>query len=85
MSEIDEIRALPRWSLRTCECGEKVRTCALQIYSICPACGSKGKQRAFGAIGTEIQDTIDAVLEWAGEGEGLEALLKRHQEINASK
>jgi hypothetical protein len=41
------------------------------------------KCRAFGGIGTEIQDVIDAVLAWAGEGEELQAVLERHKQIMA--
>ena len=47
----------------------------------CPSCEAKIKCRAFGAIGTELVDVIDAVLEWAGEEESLHAVMRRHREI----
>ncbi len=79
---IEEIKQLPRYNERVCECGEKVKTHVLQVHSVCPRCGREDKQRAFGGIGTEIHDVIDTVLEWAGTGEDLEQVLKRHAQIH---
>jgi hypothetical protein len=85
MDVIQEIKELPRWNSTQCSCGNVLRTCSLQINSICSKCGAEEKQRAFGSLGTETQDLIDTMLEWAGTGEGLESLLKRHSEIHSHK
>jgi DNA-directed RNA polymerase subunit RPC12/RpoP len=86
MGVIDEIRALPHFRTYPCKtCGGQVRIHALQMYGGCIHCGERRKLRAFGGIGTEIQDVIDAVLEWAGEGESWEAVLRRREEILAER
>lgn len=79
---IDEIRRLECFNNTVCpSCHTSVRYHALQIYANCPKCNTQIKVRAFGGVGTEIQDVIDAVLEWIGDGENLEAVLKRHKQI----
>lgn len=81
-SIIDEIWRTPHWRVFRCAlCGGHLRVHALQIQVRCGSCGRSTKCRAFGGIGTEIQDVIDAVLEWASEGEDLEAVMRRHREI----
>ena len=81
MSVIDEIKALPHFRVYPCKsCGREVRIHSLQMYGGCSQCGGRRKLRAFGGIGTEIQDVIDAVLEWAGEGESWEAVLRRRED-----
>ena len=82
MDILKEIELLERWQHHKCACGTKFKTCTLKIHCVCPSCGIEEKQRAFGSIGTEAQDVIDAVLKWAGTGEGLESLLERHREIH---
>jgi hypothetical protein len=79
---IDEVNGLKHFDSFECpECHEIVRYHVLQIHAVCPECSNEEKVRAFGGIGTEIQDVIDAVLEWAGEGEDFEAVMKRRNEI----
>lgn len=79
---IDEIKSLAHFREFPCtKCGNPIRVHALNICAHCPNCGIEHKCRAFGGIGTEIEDVIDAVLEWAGEGETFEAVLARHREI----
>jgi hypothetical protein len=81
-SVLDEIGALPHFRTLVCAtCGSEARYHVLQFYAICPECQQQHKVRAFGGIGTEIQDVIDAVLAWAGEGETYEAVLARYREI----
>jgi hypothetical protein len=50
---------------------------ALEIYANCPKCGLQHKTRAFGGIGTEVEDVVDAVFEWAGISP--EEAKKRHE------
>ena len=77
---IDEIKSLPNFRDFECsKCGVIIRVHALEIQTRCPKCKTVHKCRAFGAIGTEIQDVIDAVLEWAGEGENFEAVMTRYK------
>lgn len=79
---ISEIEQLPHFDCIKCTgCAAEIRVHVLQIYADCPACGRQTKCRSFGGIGTEIQDVIDAVLAWAGEGEAFDAVMKRREEI----
>jgi len=79
---IDEIQRLEHFRILTCSgCQSSLRYHTLQIYVHCLKCGTEHKVRGFGARGTEIQDVIDAVLDWAGDGENFESVLKRHSEI----
>jgi hypothetical protein len=83
---IDEIHRLEHFHTLACsKCQEPVRYHVLQIYAACPKCNAQHKVRSFGGRGTEIQDVIDAVLEWAGDGENFEAVMKRHGEIRKDK
>ena len=77
-----EIETLEHFRMLDCgSCSAQIRVHCLEIHADCPACGQEHKCRAFGGIGTEIQDVIDAVLKWAGEGETLEAVMRRHASI----
>lgn len=79
---IDDIKALPHFREFSCtQCGESIRVHALQLYANCAACGTQQKCRSFGGLGTELEDVIDAVLEWAGKGENFDAVMKRREEI----
>ncbi len=83
---IDEIAKLQHFHSYKCSvCNYEARYHVLQIYVICPECGTEAKVRGLGSIGSEIQDVIDAVLEWAGEGEGFEAVAARHHIIVSQK
>lgn len=81
---ISDILKLEHFRRFACSiCGGEIKHHVLQIYAECPSCREKHKTRAFGGVGTEIQDVIDAVLEWAGEGETLAIVLKRQKEIQS--
>ena len=81
---ISEIEALEHFRSVDCySCKESFRVHTLQIQVSCPHCGADMKCRAFGGIGTEIQDVIDAVLAWAGDGEEFQAVLERRQQIQS--
>ena len=83
---IDEIHSLEHFSTFVCpDCDALIRYHTLQIYAVCSNCGAQRKVRSFGGVGTEIQDVIDSVLEWAGTGENLEAVLNRHKEIQKDR
>ena len=81
-SIISEIEQLPHF--RSFECGgcsSELRVHALQIYADCPKCARHHKCRSFAAVGSEIQDVIDAVLAWSGRGEEFDAVMKRRDQI----
>jgi len=79
---IDEIKAIPHFPTFACsQCGAECRVHALQIYCRCPKCTTEVKCRSFGGVGTDILDVIDAVLEWAGDGDTFDAVIRRHREI----
>ena len=79
---IDEIQALPHFRTFQCtRCKHIIRVHTLQIRADCENCGLRHKCRGFGGIGTELQDIIDAVIEWAGEGEAFEAVMARRRII----
>jgi hypothetical protein len=76
-SIITEIEQLPHFRDFKCsECQGSIRVHTLQIHADCPQCGLRHKCRSFGG-GSEIEDVIDAVLEWAGRGDEFEAVMKR--------
>lgn len=83
---IDEIAQLRHFHSFACKkCGLRIRYHVLEGYVSCQKCNTQHKVRGFGGIGTEIQDVIDAVLEWTGEGETFEAVLRRHKVIQDDK
>ena len=79
---IDEIKNLPAFSPIQCpKCGHEYEVSALLIQGECPNCNLYIKYRAFSAE-KEIQDVIDAVLEWIGEGESFTAAMDRYKIIH---
>ena len=83
---INEIHRLEHFHTLACsKCQQLIRYHVLQISATCPACATQHKVRSLGGISTEIQDVIDAVLEWAGEGESFKAVMKRRDEIRSDK
>lgn len=85
---IDAIEALPHFETFACsKCGRTIRAHVLQIYAICSGCGTEHKCRAFGGIGTEIEDVIDAVLLWIARGdvEAQAEVWKRQREMVADR
>lgn len=81
---ISEIERLPHFRNFQCRnCSAEIRVHVLQICTVCPQCGVQHKCRSFGAVGTELEDIIDAVLSWSGEGEAFAAVMQRRREILA--
>ena len=67
-----------------CEkCGHKQQVYTLTIQSSCDKCGLKVKHRGYAAIGSEIEDVVDAVLEWLGQGDELKLAMQRKNEIDS--
>lgn len=80
---ISDIEQLPHFREVECkQCGSSLVVHALQINAVCDGCGVKMKLRGYAAIGSEVQDVIDAVLKWMGTGSAYEATMKRHKAIH---
>jgi len=80
---IEQIEDLPRFREFTCTvCGHMQKAYALLIQTRCENCQEKLKLRGLASIGSEIEDVIDAVLVWLGEGEELESALKWKQVLD---
>jgi DNA-directed RNA polymerase subunit RPC12/RpoP len=80
---IREIEGLQHYrNYRCATCGYAQDAYALNIQSTCQNCGSRHKLRGHGAIGTEIEDVIDAVLEWIGKGNEFDLAMSRKKELD---
>ncbi len=81
---IDEIQGLPHYHEYTCtKCGHKQTVYILVIHGKCEQCDTEYKFRGIEPIGSEIEDVIDAVLEWMGQGKELEDAMNRKQIIDS--
>lgn len=78
---IDAIRSLPV-ERETEHCGVAFLVSALDIYADCPRCGTRIKLRAFSGA-DEIEDLVDAVLEWMSDPRAREAAVRRQEQIEA--
>jgi len=73
---IEDIHNLPHYREYTCsKCGHKQKVYILFVYNNCENCGTRSKLRGFAAIGSEIEDVIDYVLDWLGKGKEFEDAL----------
>ncbi len=61
-------------------CGSTFTTSPLAIYADCPHCGQRLKLRSFASV-PEIEDAIDAVLEWMNDPAAQAAAEARRIEI----
>lgn len=83
---INCIQELPRYRSYTCkQCGCDQQVYILQIHGECDQCGTRYKVRGFESFGSEIEDVIDVVLEWIGQGETLSDALKRKEQLETSE
>lgn len=81
---IEEINKLPHYREFTCDnCGLKQKVYILVIHGKCEQCGVEYKYRGIGPIGSEVEDIIDAVLEWLGKGNELEDAMNWKKVIDA--
>ena len=82
---IERIEDLPHYRDFTCShCGHRQRTYTLLIQVQCEKCNTRLKIRGHASIGAEIEDVIDAVLAWLGEGEEFEMAMQRKQVIGSN-
>lgn len=79
---IDKIVGLPHSRTVHCaDCGASQIFPVLQVHGKCSQCNSSMRLRGHGAIGTEIEDVVDAVLEWMGDAHTLQVVLDYQKEI----
>jgi ribosomal protein L37E len=82
---VDAIAHLPHYREVECRrCGHKQQEYILVIQTQCANCGTATKLRRYAALGSEIEDVIDAALEWLGDGDDLAQAMKRKQIIDSS-
>lgn len=81
---IEDIQDLPHYREYTCHnCGHKQNAFVLLIQRECEQCGTRSKLRRYASVGTEIEDVVDAVLEWLGQGTEFEDAMKRKRVIDS--
>ena len=81
---IKDIENLPHYRMVTCsECGYVQKVHTLVIHGSCTECGVRRKYRGHASMGSEIEDVIDTVLAWIGQGERLTLVMERKQTIDS--
>ena len=68
---------------RVQHCGAEFEMPALSIYGVCPKCTTKLKVRAFGGIGTELEDIMDVFCQWLNKPGALESAKQRAAEVKS--
>ena len=82
---LERIEALPHYRTITCsQCGHTQRFYSLLVNADCEECHTHFKLRSFVSIGGEIEDVVDAVLAWLGEGQEFELAMARKRVIDSS-
>jgi hypothetical protein len=83
---IEGIQKLPHYREYTCtKCGQKQKAYMLLIHGKCERCGTEYKFRGIAPIGSEIEDVVDAVLDWLGKGIEFEDAMKRKHAIDSDE
>jgi hypothetical protein len=80
---LDAIRTLPL-KREVEHCGQRFVVSSLDMYAICPKCGSEVKVRSFSGT-TELEDVFDAVFEWMNQPGAAELVRKRQEAIEKDK
>jgi hypothetical protein len=81
---IDEIEGLPYYREYKCpRCSYEQKAYILAIQANCNNCDRPVKLRGYASLGSEIEDVVDAVLAWLGEGNELELALERKRVIDS--
>lgn len=78
-SLLDAIRSCSLARVAT-HCGSRFSVSPLAIYAECPHCGQRLKLRSYAGV-PEIEDAIDAVLEWLNDPTARAAALARQAEL----
>jgi hypothetical protein len=80
---IEDITNLPHYREFICnQCGHKQRAYSLVVQTHCENCKTTLKLRGYAAIGSEVEDVIDAVLAWLGQGDELELAMQRKRIVD---
>jgi hypothetical protein len=64
------------------QCGQRQQVYTLTVHSHCERCSTPVKLRCYAAT-LEIEDVIDAVLGWLGEGMEFEQAMERKRLIDS--
>ncbi len=81
---IEDIESLPHYREFTCkQCGHRQSAYSLTIQARCERCNTPVKLRRYAAT-PEIEDVIDAVLSWLGQGREFELAMERKRVIDSS-
>lgn len=81
---IEDLRGLPHYREYVCsKCGHKQKTYILLIQRECEKCGTRSKLRRYAAVGAEVEDVVDAVLDWLGKGSEFEQAMKWKEIIDS--
>jgi hypothetical protein len=81
---LEDIEKLPHYREFVCRrCGHKQNIYILTIQTDCEKCKTRSKLRRYAAIGSEIEDVIDAVLAWMGDGDDFAQAMGRKKEIDS--
>ncbi len=81
---IEDIQKLPHFRDFTCnQCGNKQKVYSLSLNIECKNCKAQSKSRGYASIGSEVEDVIDAVLEWLGTGEEFLLAMERKRIIDS--
>ena len=78
------LRALPRTTTSTCECGVVHTQSSLKLYPECDKCGEYDKIYGLGA-GLDLQFLIKMILGWAGIPEDRQHSIPIHPEDETSE
>lgn len=78
---LDAIRSLPA-ERTVVHCGEEMQVSPLALYATCTHCGEILKLRGFTAH-PEVEDVVDAVLEWMATPEGRAASASRMRDLTS--
>lgn len=82
---IEQIENLPHYREYVCSrCGYKQQVYVLTVHSHCKRCDTPVKLRCYAAT-PELEDVIDAVLKWLGEGVEFEQAMERKRLIDSEE
>lgn len=83
---IEDINRLPRFREVVCtKCGYKQKVHSLTMQTNCEDCGTLLKLRGYAAMGSEIEDVIDAVLLWLGQGDEFSLAMERKRVLDEAE
>lgn len=78
-----DLARLPHYREYVCsQCKQQQKVYILVIQHHCATCGRYTKLRRYAALGAEVEDVVDAVLEWLGQGADWDHAIRHKQMID---